>query len=368
MAGLKVAVIGVGHLGKEHARILSSLEGVELVGVVDASRQQAEAVALRCSSQAFSSHREIINKFDAAVVAVPTKYHFDIAKELITLGKSIMVEKPLCIETDKAQELCRLSNTHGTILQVGHIERFNPAFEAFSDLPMKPRYIRAERLGGFSGRSSDTGVVLDLMVHDIDLVCSLVNAELTSVSAFGVALLGGHEDIAQARLTFANGTVCDLSASRAHPEAKRRMDVWGVEGYAGVDFMTKKLMLMQPGENLRYLAEAAPSKLDAATLNSFKVELFTRHVETKTVDCSRATGDQLTWELQDFVRAVRTSSKPRVDGQAGARAVEISNMVMDSICSHQWDGKSGHCTGPWDLPQSEGKLFQSLGISKESAA
>lgn len=368
MAGLKIAVIGVGHLGKEHARILSTLEGAELVGVVDASIQQAEAVALRCNTKAYSSHKEIMDRIDAAVVAAPTKYHSDIAKDLIRHGKGLLVEKPLCIETEQAQELCTLARNQGTVLQVGHIERFNPAFEAFADLSMKPKYIRSERLGGFSGRSSDTGVVLDLMVHDIDLVCSLVNAELASVTAFGVALLGGHEDIAQARLTFANGVVCDLSASRAHPEAKRRMDVWGAEGYAGVDFITKKLTLMQPSEMLRYLAESAPARVDAATLNSFKVELFSRHVETRTIDCARATGDQLTWELQDFVQAVKTKSKPRVDGRAGARAVEISNMVLDRICTHAWEGQSGQATGPWDLPMPEGKLFHALGINKESAA
>lgn len=368
MAGVKIGVIGVGHLGKEHARILASLPGAELVGVVDASRQQAENIALRTSTTAYTSHLELLPKVDAAIIAVPTRFHFDIACDFLKAGKALLIEKPITIEPEQANKLCELAKSKNTCLQVGHIERFNPAFEALCELPMKPRYIRAERLGGFSGRSSDTGVVLDLMVHDIDLICALVRSEVTSVSGLGVAVLGGHEDIAQARLTFANGTIADLSASRAHPEPRRRMDVWGVEGYAGIDFVTKKITLMQPGDSLRYLADSAPGKVDNNTLNSFKMELFTNHIETKTIDCSRSDGDQLTWELLDFVKSISQGSKPRVDGNAGARAVTISTMILDRICSHQWQGNSGNEIGPWDLPASEGKLFRSINISKESAA
>jgi len=368
MPDLKIGVIGVGHLGQQHARILSSLKGVQLVGVVDASRQQAENIAMRYSTTPYTSHLELLPKVDAAIIVVPTRFHFDVARDFLEQGKALLIEKPITIEPEKAYQLCELAKSKNTTIQVGHVERFNPAYEALCDLPMKPRYIRAERLGGFSGRSSDTGVVLDLMVHDIDLVCSLVQSEVTSVSGLGVAVLGGHEDIAQARITFANGTICDLSASRAHPEARRRMDVWGAEGYAGIDFITKKITLMQPSDSLRYLAESAPGKVDAGTLNSFKTDLFANHVETRTMDCSRTDGDQLTWELLDFVQAVTLGVKPRVDGIAGARAVEISTMILDSICSHRWEGNSGNATGPWDLPYSEGKLFHNLNISKDAAA
>ncbi|MEY4612675.1 MAG: hypothetical protein RL179_648 [Planctomycetota bacterium] len=368
MPDLKIGVVGVGHLGQQHARILSTLKGVKLMGVVDASRQQAENIALRYSTTPYTSHLELLPKVDAAVIVVPTRYHHDVAKDFLEQGKSLLIEKPITIEPEKAYQLCDLAKSRNTTIQVGHVERFNPAYEALCDLPMKPRYIRAERLGGFSGRSSDTGVVLDLMVHDIDLVCSLVRSEVSSVSGIGVAVLGGHEDIAQARITFANGTICDLSASRAHPEARRRMDVWGAEGYAGIDFISKKITLMQPSDSLRYLAESAPGRVDAATLNSFKAELFASHIETRTIDCSRSDGDQLTWELLDFVQAVTMGVKPRVDGIAGARAVEISNMILDGICSHKWEGACGNATGPWDLPNPDGKLFHNLNISKDAAA
>ncbi|MSR31719.1 MAG: Gfo/Idh/MocA family oxidoreductase [Gemmataceae bacterium] len=368
MAGVKIGVVGVGHLGKEHARILSTLPGVELAGIADPFKAQAEAVALRCNTKSYASHLELMDKVDAVVIAAPTRLHHEIALDFLNRGLSVLVEKPICMDPEKAWELAKLSRQRKATLQVGHIERFNPAFEAVAALPMKPRYIRCERLGVFSGRSSDTGVVLDLMIHDIDLVCSLTKSKLVSTQALGVAVLGGHEDMAQARLVFANGTICDLAASRVHPEPRRRMDLWAAEGYAGIDFIAKQATLMQPGQILRDLAESAPARLDPQLVSSFKSNLFSTQVESKKLDCSKRPGDQLTWELEDFVKAITTGEAPRVNGEAGAHAVEVASRVLDSICGHKWQGEQGPETGPWDIPALQGKMFQALTISKESAA
>ncbi len=195
--------------------------------------------------------------------------------------------------------MIELAQRQGALLQVGHIERFNPAFEELLLHPLQPKFITCERYSGFSGRSTDIGVVLDLMIHDLDLVLALVQAPVRTVEALGVSVLGGNEDLAQARVTFANGCVADLKASRVHPTPVRCMQVFGPEGFAGVDFARRHLTLMQPAEHLRQ-RQLDSRRLDPATLATLKSELFGRHLQVQELDCNA--GDQLTKELQEFVR------------------------------------------------------------------
>ncbi len=357
MTRLPMAVVGVGHLGKEHARILAGLPGVELVGVVDPNLAQAEVVAGRCSTRAWSDHRQVIGQVRAAVIAAPTMYHHAVARDFLLAGTHLLVEKPLAGDLAQARELVGLAQNSGALLQVGHIERFNPAFEELQSLPLQPRFIVCERCSGFTGRSTDVGVVLDLMIHDLDLVLALVQSPVARVEALGVAVLGGHEDLAQARVAFANGCVADLTASRAHPEALRRMRVWGPEGYAGVDFARRHLTLMQPAEHLRQ-GRIDSRRLDPGLLASLKSELFGRHVQVREVDLSRRyAADQLTRELEEFVRCVRTGQAPRADGQAGQNALALAGLVLDSIQAHAWEGRDDGPVGPRQLPAPRGWLF-----------
>jgi predicted dehydrogenase len=357
MTRLPVAVIGVGHLGKEHARILSSLADVELVAVVDPNHTQAEAVAQRCRTRACADHGALLGTVRAAVIAAPTAYHHSVARDFLAAGVPLLVEKPLASNLAQAQELAQLSLDQGTLLQVGHIERFNPAFEELQSRLLRPRYVVCERYSGFSGRSTDVGVVLDLMIHDLDLVLALCGSQPVRVEAMGAAVLGGNEDMAQARVTFANGCIADLTASRIHPESVRRMRVWAAEGYAGVDLAKRQLTLMQPGETLRR-GRIDSRRLDNALLNSLKTELFTRHVQTTEVDCSqRHQADQLTRELQEFVRCVRTGQAPRVDAAAGRDAMALASQVLDGIRTHTWDGRADGPIGPHQLPAPRGWLF-----------
>jgi predicted dehydrogenase len=357
MTRLPVAVVGVGHLGKEHARILASLPDVELLGVVDPDQAQAEAVAARCGTRWFTDHRPLLPALRAAVIAAPTIYHYSIARDFLAAGVPLLVEKPLASNLAQAQELARLAAEQGTLLQVGHIERFNPAFEELQSRPLCPRYIACERCSGFSGRSTDVGVVLDVMIHDLDLVLALVRSEVVRVEALGVVVLGGHEDLAQARLTFANGCVADVSASRVHPAPVRHMRLWASEGYAGVDFAKRQVTLMQPGEHLRR-GRIDSRRLDPALLASLKSELFTRHVQVEQIDCSqRHQADQLTRELQEFVRCVRTGACPRADAAAGRDALALASRVLDSIRAHRWEGSADGPVGPHQLPPPCGRLF-----------
>jgi predicted dehydrogenase len=357
MTRLPVAVVGVGHLGKEHARILAGLPDVELVGVVDPNPGQADTVARRCSTRAYADHHDLIGRVRAAVIAAPTLYHHGVARDFLAAGTHLLVEKPLASNLAQAQELVRLAEGHDVLLQVGHIERFNPAFEELQSRPLRPRFIVCERTSGFSGRSTDVGVVLDLMIHDLDLVLALVRGPVARVEALGVAVLGGHEDLAQARVTFANGCVADLTASRVHPEAHRRMRIWGPEGYAGIDFARRQLTLMQPAEHLRQ-GWIDSRRLDPALVASLKSELFSRHLQVHELDLSQRHGaDQLTRELEEFVRCARTGQSPRADGQAGQNALALASQVLDSIRSHAWEGRDDGPVGPHQLPPPRGWLF-----------
>jgi predicted dehydrogenase len=356
MARLRIAVVGVGHLGKEHARILASLPEVELVGVADVHFEQAQAVARRLNCQAYRNHRPLLELSDAAVLAVPTTLHYDLAREFLRAGIPLLVEKPLAASLEQADKLVELARRQRLVLQVGHIERFNPAFEELQRYSFQPKFVECERLGPFTGRSTDTGIVLDLMIHDLDLLLSLVGAPVQSVEALGAAVFGGHEDIANARLHFANGCVANVTASRASPVPRRQMRIWSPEGYASVDFATRRLTLIQPSESLRR-GGLDPAKLDPASRALLKDELFGRYFQVLERDCS-ATGDQLTRELKHFVDCVQNGSRPRVSGKDARDAIDLATQILESIRGHSWEGHSGGAIGPSKLPAPHGTFFQ----------
>jgi predicted dehydrogenase len=368
MTRLAVAVIGVGHLGKEHARILSSMAEVELVGVVDANLAQAKLVAERCGTQAFGDHRLLPTNVQAAIIAAPTVCHHSVARDLLQRRIALLVEKPLASSFALAQDLVSLASARQTLLQVGHIERFNPAFEELLEHPLRPCYISATRCGGFTGRSTDVGVVFDVMIHDLDLILALTQSPVERVEALGASVLGGHEDMAQARITFANGCIADLSASRVHPEPVRQMRLWGAEGYASIDFATRKLKLMQPSEELRN-RQIDSRRLEPALLDSLKTEMFSRFIQSVEIDCNtRHSRDQLTREVEHFLDCVRTGTQPRVDGQAGLNAVHLANQVVMSLRQHHWAGKDESFVGPHQLPTATGRLFDRQATTNRPAA
>lgn len=354
MARLRLAVVGVGHLGKEHARILATMPEVELVGVVDVNGDQAQAVARSSGSTAFTVYWPLLNLVDAAIIAVPTIYHHAIASDFLCRGLPLLVEKPLAASSAEAEALVALARRNGTLLQVGHIERFNPAFEELQRHPMQPKFIECQRVGPFTGRSTDIGAVLDLMIHDIDLLLKLVGAPVNAVEAIGASLLGGHEDLVHARLTFAGGCVANLTASRVSSRPLRRMDVWAPEGYAGLDFSRRRLTLVQPSEQLRD-AGLDPRRMPPAARAALRDELFARHLQTLEMDCNQ--GDQLTRELQHFVQCVRTKTMPRVTGEDGCQAVVLAGRILERLQAHSWEGRHDGPTGPTQLPMPLGPLF-----------
>jgi predicted dehydrogenase len=352
----RLAVVGVGHLGKEHARILAAHPGIQLAGVADQRAEQAESVALRCATRAFTDHWPLLDQVDAAVIAVPTVHHHAVACDFLRHGIPLLIEKPIASSVAEADELLHLARQHGTFLQTGHIERFNPVFEELAKHPMRPKMVSAQRLAPFSGRSLDIGVVLDLMIHDIDLLLTIVPAPLRDVDAVGISVLGGHEDLGQARLTFANGCTAHLTASRLHSAAVRRMDIWSAEGYAGADFHRRELVLIQPSERLRQL-QASRQPLDATVLAGLRSDPFSGLLERREIEVVCSGPDQLTRELNDFISAVQTGSAVRVTGQHGRDALAAASMVLDSIHRHTWEGEVAGPMGPHTLPVPLGPLF-----------
>lgn len=354
MQRLKLGVVGVGHLGQSHARVLAQLPGVDLVGVVDTNPELAAAVAARHGVRAFEHYADLAETVDAACIVVPTLHHFAVACEFLKRGVPLLVEKPLAINLEQAAELVDLAQAHGTILQVGHIERFNPAYEELRTRTIRPKFVECERHGTFTGRSTDIGCVLDLMIHDLDLLLDLVGGPVDEVEAVGAAVFGGHEDMANARLRFANGCIAHLTASRMSPNPKRKLRIWAPEGYAGIDFVDRRITLVRPSDELRRRG-IPPARLDPSKRQQLQNQIFTRYLETLDLNCDR--GDQLTRELEHFLMCVRTGMTPRVTGADGRDAIALATRVLESMNRHQWENRSDGPTGPDELPLPAGDLL-----------
>ena len=352
---LRMAVIGVGHLGQAHARILAGLPEVELVGVADANPTQAETIAEKHNTHAYTHYGPLLDKVDAACVVVNTVHHHGVAMAFLQRGIPLLIEKPITTTLEQADELIATAKRTGAIIQVGHIERFNPAFEALQARPIHPKFVECERHGPYTGRSTDIGAVLDLMIHDLDLLNALDGSAVTSVEAMGVAVFGGHEDMVNARIKFQSGCVAHVTASRIAPLPKRRLRIWAPEGYAGIDFVHRKLSLVQPSDDVRRHGLDVKN-LDASRRGQLQGEVFGRHLEMYHTTCT-ATGDQLTRELQDFVRSVKTGAKPRVTGEDGRAALALATRVLDCVKAHQWEGRPDGAVGMM-MPPAAGKLFR----------
>ncbi len=336
MTRLKLAVVGAGHLGRIHAKLLGEIPDVELVGVVDLVEAAREKVAADNHTKAYADHREILSQVDGAVIATPTRFHHAVALDFLRQGTPLLIEKPLAADLAEADELVLTAQRHGALLQVGHIERFNPAFTVARAHVARPRYIEAVRASTYTGRSTDIGVVYDLMIHDIDLVLSLVKAPLASVHAVGTAVLGSSEDVAQARLEFSDGCVANLSASRVSFTAapRRQMQLWSERGFAAIDFGTRTANVVHPCEAV--LARTYDyNRLTAEERGAFKDQLFSEilRVEPLEVESRNALLD----ELHDFVGSIRQQRQPQVTGSDGRDAVAVAESILQSIGTHAWE-------------------------------
>jgi predicted dehydrogenase len=304
---LRVAVIGVGHLGRHHARVLSALDGASLTAVVDVVPERAKDAAQSTGARAFSSSSAVIDMVDAVTVAVPTEQHRDIAMPFLERGISVLIEKPMARSLAEADELIGAAGRTGATLAVGHTERYNPAVAAVMPLVTMPRFIEVHRLGVFPDRSLDIDVIFDLMIHDLDVILAMVGSDVSSIEAVGVPVLTPRYDIANARLRFASGCIANVTASRISRERVRKIRFFQPDSYLSIDYAAQEVegwrLLRRDGGKPSIQGGPIPVRRD----------------------------EPLRRELADFVEAVRTRRRPVVDGEAGRRALELATRIAEKM-------------------------------------
>ncbi|MCY2935091.1 MAG: Gfo/Idh/MocA family oxidoreductase [Planctomycetota bacterium] len=330
----RVAVVGVGHLGRHHARILGHHPDVNLVAVVDSRQEQAEKVAATLGCEAYNDISAIINKVDAVSIAAPTVLHHRLAKPFLERGIHVLVEKPLTADLDEASDLLGLAKRSRAILQVGHIERFNPVLGVLDKFPITPRLLASERHSSYSFRSTDIGVVHDVMIHDLDLILSCVSAPVRHVSAYGLTVFGGQEDMVDARVDFADGTVATLSACRASLAASRRLKMWGMEGYVDMDFATRKATFLRPSAAIIEGGELQPESLDMTSTNAVRDHVFGNLLQVEEFQGEES--EMLGAELDDFVNSIIHSQRPKVTGEDAYRALELAEWILSVMTMEDW--------------------------------
>ncbi len=309
MEKIRAGVVGVGYLGQFHAEKYAKMEGVELVGVVDIDASRARAIAKRCRTQPFSEHTELFRRVQAVSIAVPTPLHHALAKEFLLQGIDVLLEKPISATLEEADELVELAESKGRILQVGHLERFSGPLLALEGVVQNPMFIESNRLGPFLLRGTEVDVVLDLMIHDIDIILSWVPSNVKWFHAVGIPVLTPHIDIANVRVEFENGCTANLTASRVSREKMRKIRLFQPTGYLSIDFLSQKAIMAGKKK------EGGKGGLPG---------IFVKRFPVKKVD-------PLKMEIDSFIRCVQTRSAPRVSGRDGRRALALALQIVQKI-------------------------------------
>ena len=306
---LKVGVIGVGYLGQFHAEKYSLMDNVQLVGVVDTDEKRSKYIAKELHTDAYTDASKLIRKIDAASIVVPTPMHFPISKECLENNVDVLIEKPMAASVEEADELIRIAGSNERIIQVGHLERFNPAVVALKDVIQKPRFIESHRLSIYNERGTDVSVVLDLMIHDIDIILNFVQSEIESIKAAGVPVISDSVDIANARIEFKNGSVANVTASRISGRDERKIRLFQKDSYISVDFKNHETVIIRPN-----------GKDKESIIPGMDIEKR-----------SFSKGDALNDELKSFIYSVVDRGKPEVTGQMGRDALKIAFDIMGQI-------------------------------------
>lgn len=308
MKNIKVGVIGVGYLGRFHAQKYAAMDGVELVGVTDTDKQQAQKIAEECSTNSYSDYNELLDEVDAVSIVVPTINHHEVASACIRKKIDVLVEKPITTTLEEADDLIAQAENQGCILQVGHLEQFNPAVMAMKPLLTYPMFIEAHRISVFKNRGTDVDVVLDLMIHDIDIILSIIDAPLKTIHTVGAPVITELTDIANARLIFENGCTANVTVSRISMDNIRRMRIFQPGTYLSVDFTKKEIMSV---------------RLKKQTQSDIPIPDISKQ--------SFSDQDILELELKDFISNVQNRSTPSVSGVEGRRALDIALQVVNQI-------------------------------------
>lgn len=313
MKEIKVAVIGVGYLGRFHAQKYAALEDVNLIGVVDPDPVQVKSVARECGCEPFTDYTKLLTEVDAVSIVVPTSLHHKVAGDFLDAGVDVLLEKPMTVTIEEADELISKAHANDLVLQIGHLERFNPALMAMEPSLTTPVFIESNRIATFKPRGVDVDVVLDLMIHDIDIILNIIDSPIKTIHTVGAPVATMNTDIANARLIFENGATANVTVSRVSRTNERKMRIFQPGSYINVDFGNKKVMTIQLSDEI--LETGMPKQI--VDLRSFQ------------------DGDALLSEIQAFVNHVQERSKPAVSGVEGRRALEVALQVMKQIKEHQ---------------------------------
>jgi predicted dehydrogenase len=305
-APLRVAVVGVGHLGQHHARLLAGMAGVQLIGVVDTNTSRAAEIGSKFSCEAFTTAADVLDRVDAVSVAVPTSAHVEVSRLFLERGIPVLVEKPIAPSLADADALLACAAASGAMLAVGHTERFNPAVVAALPLVSRPRFIEVHRLGTFPERSLDIDVIFDLMIHDLDMLLAAVGSEVESVEAVGVHVLTPRTDIANARLRFADGCIANITASRISRDRVRKARFFQHDSYVSIDYAAQEVEVYRLG------FDGGRPAIEGGRLDITNEEPLLR-------------------ELADFVKAVQAGTSPAVDGRAGRDALALASRIADAM-------------------------------------
>ncbi|MFC1512761.1 Gfo/Idh/MocA family protein [bacterium] len=305
---IKVGVIGVGKLGQHHARVYAELPDAELIGVVDIDKEQAQYVAQKNNTSYFGDIKDIINKVEAVSIAVPTSLHYDTASQFIDAGVHCLVEKPITVTLDEAEKLVKKALQKNVTLQIGHIERYNPAVISAQQYIKNPRFIEVNRLGPYDPRASEVGVVLDLMIHDLDILLFLTGSRVLSLESVGTKLFSKFEDIANARIKFSNGCIADVSASRVSIKKFRKIRIFQEDSYISLDYEKQSLKVYRKKKDV---------------VSSLK--------DIEIISPKFKKNEPLLLELEDFIRCVKKKETPLVDGVHGRNALELALEIAGNI-------------------------------------
>ena len=312
MARIKVGVVGVGHLGQHHARIYAGNPQCQLIGVADSDVKTAQKIARQYGTEPFTNYKDMFGKVDALSIAVPTVHHHAIASECLKQGIHLLVEKPITSTVEQAHDLIELAREHKRVLQVGHIERFNMAVIRLKQVVNRPLFIEAHRLGPYDPRVKDVGVVLDLMIHDLDIILQIVNSPVKSVEAAGAGIYGRHEDIANARVNFQNGCVANLTASRVTPHRQRKIRIFQRDAYVAVDYIEQEVEIFR-----RTRTQNPQPGTPAVSIIRTKEKIEKQ--------------EPLKLELNHFVDCVLRGIEPIVRGEHGRDALELAVEISDQV-------------------------------------
>jgi len=316
---LKIGVIGAGHLGKFHLNNWAAIEGVKLVGFCDTDDENAKIVAEKYALPRFATTNELLDACDAVDIVAPTTFHFELCEAAIKKGKHVFVEKPLANTMDEARALVKLAKEANIKFQVGHVERFNPAFLALKNMPLQPMFIEVHRLAQFNPRGTDVSVILDLMIHDIDIILHLVKSNVNYISANGVAVMSDTPDIANVRIEFDNGCVANLTSSRISMKKMRKMRLFQKDAYIGIDFLEKKTEVIK----LNTPEDKDVFTFDIETNNGKKtIAVANPHVQEVNA---------IKMELEEFKNAILTNTETAVPVLDGFRAMEVAHQILEKI-------------------------------------